>query len=332
MSVPKVSVLMSVYNGSQYLSESINSILQQTFTDFEFLIINDGSTDATLSILTEHASKDHRIVLINNDQNIGLTRSLNKGLTLAQGEYIARMDADDVSAARRLERQIEFLRKVNNVGVVGTYAYCVDEQSKCTGAIRHPLEHTNILTTLLAGNAFVHGSVMFCNDGLTHYDERIFYAQDYDLWIRFARRCQLANLPEYLYYWRYQPESISNRRRKEQDATSQLIADRYLYNLAEDQQYEILLKACFRYSIYTELGLKVRSVLKQRVSTLSLSKAIRERYFQVIQAEECFIQDALYDVLLFREYVGSGRALQWLVGVSSLRLQARLGNVLLKKT
>jgi len=118
MKEPKVTVLMPVYNGEKYLNEAIDSILGQTFKDFKFLIINDGSTDGTADILKSY--KDSRIKVTNNEKNIGLTKSLNKGLKMAKSEYIARMDADDISLPTRLQKQVEFMDSHPKVGVCGT--------------------------------------------------------------------------------------------------------------------------------------------------------------------------------------------------------------------
>jgi glycosyltransferase involved in cell wall biosynthesis len=109
---PKVSVLMSVYNGESHLGEAVEGILKQTFTDFEFIIVDDGSTDSTWSILSEYATRDKRIVLLQNKNNIGLAQSLNKGLAMARGEYIARQDADDISLSVRFANQVEYLDKM----------------------------------------------------------------------------------------------------------------------------------------------------------------------------------------------------------------------------
>jgi len=128
MKNPEVTVLMSVYNGEKYLREAIDSILNQTFTDFEFLIVNDGSTDRTAEILRSY--DDPRIIIINNEKNIGLTKSLNIGLRMAKGEYIARMDADDVSMPERLQKQIELLNQKKNTGLVGTYYTIINEKGK----------------------------------------------------------------------------------------------------------------------------------------------------------------------------------------------------------
>ena len=125
---PKISVVMSVYNGTPYLRECIESILNQTCKDFEFIIIDDGSSDNTWKILTEYANQNQQIKLFKNEENIGLTKSLNKGLKLAGGEYIARQDADDVSLPDRFELQTRFLDAHLEVGALGSSAEVIDEQ------------------------------------------------------------------------------------------------------------------------------------------------------------------------------------------------------------
>ena len=137
MKKPKVTVLMSVYNGERYLHESIESILNQTFKDFGFLIINDGSTDNTPKILKSY--KDQRIKIISNKNNLGLTKSLNKGIKLAKGEYIARQDVDDVSLSERLEKQVKFLNSYPSYAAVGTFTKIINEDSKVIFLLRNPI-------------------------------------------------------------------------------------------------------------------------------------------------------------------------------------------------
>jgi len=136
---PEVTVLMSVYNGSKYLAEAIESILHQSYTDFEFLIINDGSTDLSEKIIKSY--NDRRINYIKNNENIGLTRSLNKGLCLARGKYIARMDADDISMPDRFKEQVDFMEKNENVVACGTF---IELFGIKTGKIKYPIKDKEI--------------------------------------------------------------------------------------------------------------------------------------------------------------------------------------------
>ena len=214
---PKVTVLMSVYNGEKHLKEAIDSILTQTFTDFEFLIINDGSTDKTGETLRSY--NDPRIRIIENLQNIGLTKSLNKGLTLAKGEYIARQDADDISLQERLATQVNFLDNHPEIGLVGSWYIIIDrngeELLKCT----LPVENAEVRKRIMEFNPFAHGSVMLrkkCIEEVGPYDEKFSCAQDYELWFRILDRHQAANISAYLYKWRFNQDSIVARRYAEQ--------------------------------------------------------------------------------------------------------------------
>ena len=223
MKNPKVTVLMSVYNGDKYLNEAIDSILGQTFKDFEFLIINDGSTDKTGEIFESY--NDSRIKIINNDKNIGLTKSLNKGLMLARGEYIARQDADDISMPERLEKEVEFLEQNKNVGLLGTYYFLINEKGKVLHTIKVLTESEEINEKLLEGNQFGHGSIMFrrdCVDIIGAYREEFKFAQDFDFYLRIAEAYDVANIPEPLYKWRINLKSISVTKKIQQDKYASL--------------------------------------------------------------------------------------------------------------
>ncbi|MBD2362800.1 glycosyltransferase [Anabaena minutissima FACHB-250] len=209
--MPSITVLMPVYNGEIYLREAIDSILDQTFQDFEFLIINDGSTDSTREIICSY--DDPRIRLIDNDCNLGLTRSLNKGLKLAEGEFIARQDADDVSEPERLAKQVAFLETHPEVALVGTWYKDIDPQGKLIEKRNLPCNSTQIRWEILFYCPFVHSAVMFHKNSIAEqigfYNEAYSYAQDYDLWWRIARRLQIVNLNEYLVNLRINPSSMT---------------------------------------------------------------------------------------------------------------------------
>lgn len=207
---PKVTVLMSVYNGERYLSAAIDSILKQTFTDFEFLIINDGSSDNTPKILKNY--KDARIKIINNQRNVGLTRSLNKGLHLAKGDYIARQDADDISLPERIQKQVDFMEENKNVVLLGTAISLIDEDGNIMRDIQYPISHFVIRKALKKHNCFCHGSVMFKKQyvrDLGGYREVFKTAQDYDVWLRLSEKHEVANLRDRVYQYRFNPSSVT---------------------------------------------------------------------------------------------------------------------------
>lgn len=217
---PKVSVLMSVYNGSSYLIESIESILNQTFSDFEFIIINDCSTDSTWDILTAYAQKDNRIKLFNNEENIGLTKSLNKGLKLARGEYIARQDADDISLPKRLEKQVILLDKDPEIGLVSCDIEIIDAKGHKLGTHQRACATELVAWYLIFHNHLGgHSQVIFRRElvrGLEGYDESRRYSQDYELWSRIIRVSKIAILPEFLLQQRRHDRSISVAKGSEQ--------------------------------------------------------------------------------------------------------------------
>ncbi len=219
---PKVSVVMGVYNGSQYLSESVESILNQTFKDFEFIILDDGSTDNSWEILTEYAEHDRRIKLFKNEENIGLTKSLNKGLKLAQGEYIARQDADDISLPERLEKQIKFLDEHSEVILVSANYEYIDSTGLSLGKLQ--LAEDPILTAwylLFYNRIGAHGLTMFRHKVVSEiggYAENYRYSQDYELWSRLTRLGKIVILPDYLQlYRRNHSESISVKAKSTQE-------------------------------------------------------------------------------------------------------------------
>jgi GT2 family glycosyltransferase/radical SAM superfamily enzyme YgiQ (UPF0313 family)/SAM-dependent methyltransferase len=215
---PQISVVMSVYNGAPYLEDAVNSILQQTYANFELIIVNDASTDATPEILQKF--DDCRIRVITNPRNLGLTKSLNKGIAAARGHYIARMDADDLSLPHRLERQRQFLEEHPDYALVGSSYYQIDENGQIRSLIRVLTADSDLRAGLRQQNWFGHGSVMMRREAFTQldgYDEQFTYAQDYDLWLRLSEQFQVANLEEPLYCWRASSSCISQSKTQEQE-------------------------------------------------------------------------------------------------------------------
>ncbi len=199
MSNPAISVVMSVYNGEKYLKEAIDSILSQTYADFEFIIIDDGSTDKSLEIISSY--HDQRIVLVQNEINIGLTKSLNKGIRLAKGKYIARMDADDISLPLRFEKQVLFMQEHPDIDICGTW-YTTFEQHKYLQKL--PLTHEQIKADLLFYTPIAHPTILMKKNIFKKYQypENFLKAQDYALWIELIDKYKFSNLPESLLMYR----------------------------------------------------------------------------------------------------------------------------------
>lgn len=208
---PKVTVVMSVYNEAEYISTAIESILKQTFEDFEFQIIDDGSTDRTPEIIKHYAEQDDRIKYLVNDINKGLPASLNKGIERASGKYIARMDADDVSLPNRFEKQVRYLDSKPDAHVVGSYTYLIGLDGEFIGEQSYPRGGRSVDRLKQQGPGVVHPSVMMKKASLHQvggYREPFTYAQDLDLWIRMADEFGssfLQIIPEPLLKYRVTP-------------------------------------------------------------------------------------------------------------------------------
>lgn len=204
----KISVIMAAYNGMPYLTEAVKSILNQTYQNFEFIIVDDSSTDTSWKYLK--SLKDVRIILLKNKKNLGLAASLNKALKSASGKYIARMDSDDISLPKRLKIQLEYLENNPKISICGSWAKLIDEKGQEIGAIRKPLDDKNIkiMNKLITG--IIHPT-WFARKGLfkelNGYDKRWDMVEDYEFLIR-AQNFKMANIAQELLLWR----SPKNRR------------------------------------------------------------------------------------------------------------------------
>lgn len=217
---PKVTVLMAVYNGAAFLGEAVESILSQTFSDFEFLIINDGSTDSSRDIILSY--KDARIRLIDNETNMGLIASLNLGIESAKGEYIARQDDDDVSLTSRLTVQVDYLDNHPEVGLVGSGVDFIDEKGAPAGKWRTPTTNSLIRWSLLFGTCVAHPTAVLRRSVLERsggYDQNALYAEDHDLWCRLSHYTGIANLPELLVKKRIHESAVSVKYFETQEET-----------------------------------------------------------------------------------------------------------------
>lgn len=244
MTPPRVTVLMAVRDGGDHLLPAVTSILEQSLRDFQFLVVEDGSGDDTWQVLQGLAARDERLLLLCNDHNIGLTASLNRGLARATGEYVARMDADDVALPERLARQVAFLDHHPAIGVLGTACDHLDEAS----GQRHPgapppLSAAELRWRLLFHNPFYHASVMFRRvlaDGVpVRYDETFAVTQDYELWSRLLARTGGAVLPEVLLLHRVHDARVSFERRLEQEDNALRVAQGQLVALLPDQEWPL---------------------------------------------------------------------------------------------
>lgn len=213
MKSPKVSVVMSVYNGGKYVCNAIDSIIAQSYKDIEFVIVDDGSTDDTRHLLQNQ--DDPRIKVIWNGEREGVTKALNKGIQMASSEYIARQDADDISMYDRLEKQVNYLERNPTLALLGTAIKIIDAEGNHLQDIEYPVSPPLIRRALKKYNCFCHGSVVFkkrCFDEIGGYRDAFTTAQDYDLWLRLSEKYEVANLHDQLYKYRFNPSSLTFRK------------------------------------------------------------------------------------------------------------------------
>ncbi len=221
--LPKVTVLMPVYNGAQHLSEAMDSILNQTYKNYEFLIINDGSNDQSQDII--RAYTDPRIHLVNHELNQGIVSTLNEGLELATGDYIVRMDCDDISLPERLAKQVAYMESHKEVAVCGTWAKVIGNGKSQIWKLPN---HVKVIKCgLLFNSNIIHSSAIlrskvFKNANL-NYDSFFLHAEDYELWIRTSRKYNLSNLPQILIHYRLHSQQISQRYNKAQLSSAKRI-------------------------------------------------------------------------------------------------------------
>lgn len=219
---PTVSVIMSVYNGETYLKDAVDSVLGQTYGDLEFIVINDGSEDKTADILASYGDCRMHVV---HQENRGLTKALNVALKHARGRYVARQDADDISAPDRLGKQVSFMESRQDVALAGSWALLIDEEGDVIGRLRYVTEPADICERIVNENPYAHGSIIARREALDEvggYREKFRYAQDYDLLLRMSERRKIANIPEELYYLRHRADRVSIEKQGEQMAFAEL--------------------------------------------------------------------------------------------------------------
>jgi glycosyltransferase involved in cell wall biosynthesis len=212
MNAPKVTVMMMVYNAERYLRQAIDSVLGQTFTDFELLILDDASTDRCLEIIESYS--DLRIRIIRNESNRGVAYSRSKVLPLARGEYVAVLDADDIALPERLQVQVSYLDSHPDICLVGSAYQVIGDDGSVKSIYRQPADLLTIRWLLLFGNCFAHSTVMFRKREVLlvgGYDAAVYAGEDIDLFVRLvAAGYKLTNLEHPLVQWRCNPDGLSN--------------------------------------------------------------------------------------------------------------------------
>ena len=218
---PRISIVLPVYNGSKHLKKTLESIAQQTQTDWELIAIDDASTDKTYAMLVDFKqSCQNCVTILQQQKNVGITASLIRGIQIARGEYIARIDSGDTFLPEKLEKQLFFLESHPEYGIVGTNGIQISIETKKEKKINLPIENDEIQTIILKKNPFLHSAIMLRKhiyETAGGYNKTILFTQDYELWFRILRITKGANLPEYLCVRLIDTQdSISNKKHKKQ--------------------------------------------------------------------------------------------------------------------
>jgi glycosyltransferase involved in cell wall biosynthesis len=241
---PKVSILMGVHNGEKYLSYAIESIIKQTFTDFELVVVDDASTDKTAKILDFYKNKDSRLKIIKNEKNLGLTKSLNIGLYCCKGKYVVRHDDDDVSMEGRIEEQANFLDENPKIVIAGSHFRCIDGDGRFISKVEmKPLKMEAIKLFLAIDNPFVHGGVIFRRSivmSLGGYNDEYRTNQDIELWSRLLQNHEGANIDKCLVSLRIHGDSISSGNYKNITGIDRKKLKDNLIKLAEKNMADVL--------------------------------------------------------------------------------------------
>lgn len=273
---PLVTVLMPVFNGEKYIYEAIESILNQTFRNFEFIIIDDGSTDQTSTIIKSFT--DPRIRLVQNTENIGVSKSSNKGLALAEGIYIARLDADDVSLPERLSKQVEYLEHHPNIGVLGTSLQIIDAHNNKSNTLLLPTQHNVLKWCLCFINSIAHSTVMMRREVVEQvhgYNADMVLAEDYDLWRRLSCITQLSNLHDIYVLYRVHDANATNLHSLKMRENSVQISTKMISDILKEEVPISTVKLLWDYKVHTltEVHAATRIIFKL-LKTISSEKEL----------------------------------------------------------
>ncbi len=323
---------MPVYNGQAFIGQAVDSILNQTYSNFELIIINDHSTDDTCRIIDTYQKNDNRIIGIKNSQNWGISVSLNRGIEVAKGCYIGRMDADDISLPTRFEKQIDFLERHDTIGLLGTNGTYIDEAGKGLGLFCHFEDDLLIRWGSLFNSQFIHGSIMFRHSLIPQagtYREDFKYAQDYEYFNRLLLYTKGANLKERLVEWRKIKGNISSQRKDEQLEFGVRIAMDNInrlfgYSFVSDQEEMLVFRGLYRGSFQNareEQVSKFLQILEKFKQAQAISPAVEKRLKSII-ATRMF--EALYRKgIRYDNYQYLGKLIQ----LSPLAVPAGLNNL-----
>ncbi|MFZ2664320.1 MAG: glycosyltransferase family 2 protein [Patescibacteria group bacterium] len=282
---PLVSVIMPAYNAEKYISEAVESILNQTYINFEFIILDDGSTDNTWKIISSYAAKDKRIVLVKNDSNLGIVAGRNKGLEVSQGKYIVWADSDDISLPTRIEKQVDFMENNLDVGICGAYIQSfvdgVDKDVRKYSTNDESLRRNIFKYSPVAQPVSIIRKECFKEVGLYNPDYRV--SQDLDMSFRIGTKYRFANIPEVLLKYRVHPKSATYSNINKQIVNTLKIRRTYsrsgMYNMTLLDKVAYFLTWLMQF-LPVNIVLCMFKFFRSADTVLTVSKDERSRYFK----------------------------------------------------
>lgn len=288
---------MPVYDAEKYLEDALESVIAQTFCDFELIIIDDSSKDRTGSIIARYQQKDNRIHTYRQERR-GLIDSLNKGCDLARGRYIARMDADDVSLPHRLEEQVKFMEGHPDIGVLGCGVQLINSQGERSLILKLPTEHGFLKWGLCFYCPIAHPTVMMRKDAVKFvggYSKNMLHAEDYDLWRRLSSVTHLSNLPDVLLYLRKHDDNVSSVHVAEQRAASIRVSQLMISEiLGENIDIDLVRRLWNKDNITSENALKIAELI-YKLCTIFIADNVLS-----ISEKESIRKDAVHRLLMLR--------------------------------
>lgn len=288
---PLISVVMSVYSEPiEWIKKSIDSVLNQTYSNFEFIIIIDKpERQELINFLFEEEKKDHRIRVFENDKNIGLAASLNKGINLSKGKFIARMDADDISLPYRFERQLKLLRQNNKVGICGGRAKIINEYEKVKGYIKMKSSPAILRENIFFESPFIHPTVMIRRELLDkeNYDENLRVAQDWNLWLRLVNETDYANLKDCVLLYRVHDNQSQKKAGIEKTRECKKYADSiFAKNMnLPDREANLFIKHRGGENLSLELLDELYCFLLKKYSSKNQREVLVNRYLHTVKSE-----------------------------------------------
>lgn len=261
--IPKISIILPTYNGAKYLRRTIESIFPQSFSDWELIIVNDGSSDKSEDIIQEYLNLDYRLVYIKNEINLGIQKTLNIGIEVSKGKYIARIDDDDVWIDNdKLKRQIEFFENNNDYILVGTGAIITDNNGKEITRYLMPLEDKQIRSKMLRTNCFIHSSVLFKKESLEIVGGYKGLLEDYDLWLRLGLIGKMANIDTYSVRYSFNFDGVNTTNKNLRLKENLVLAKKYKKHYP-NYFYSLIMgySKMFGYHFFKYLPLKIEGII-----------------------------------------------------------------------